>query len=97
MQQMRKFYELLGYKKFISKSDGEPAMRALKREAAAGCGDLTIIPQESLPGDRKANGEVENCINDSKRRMRANKSGLEKRLGTSLPEDHVAWSWLPRY
>ncbi|CAK9026272.1 unnamed protein product [Durusdinium trenchii] len=97
LQQMRKFYELLGYKKFISKSDGEPAMRALKREAAAGCGDITIIPQESPPGDHKANGEVESCINDLKRRMRANKSGLEKRLGQSLPEDHVVWSWLPRY
>lgn len=81
----------------MAKSDAEPAIRALKREAAGGMGDATIIPQESPPGDHKANGEVENVIKEIKRRMRANKSGLEKRLNMQLPEDHVVWSWLPRY
>lgn len=60
---------MLGYKKFVSKGGGEPAMCAFKRTASAGCGDSAIIPQESPPGDSKANGEIENCINDLKRRL----------------------------
>lgn len=67
LKAMRRFFELLGYKKFICKSDGEPAMKALKKEAIKGLGGVEAVMEESPPDDRRANGEVEQVIKEIKR------------------------------
>ena len=51
------FLETAGYKKVVNKSDGEHSIVALKARAAQECG-VEALPQESIPGDRQANGEV---------------------------------------
>jgi hypothetical protein len=67
------FLKSLGYQKVINKSDGEPAMVALKA-AAAKYADIDAVPKESPVGDHQANGEIENFIKEIKRRQRANRS-----------------------
>ena len=51
----------LGHKRYIAKSDGEPSILALKKNAAAQLG-AEMVPQESPAGDHAANGEAENAV-----------------------------------
>eukprot|EP00971_Amphidinium_carterae_P163572 3243493-Amphidinium_carterae.2 len=48
-------------RRLILKSDGEPAIMALKTQVRAAAADVEIIPQESPPGDHKAAGAAENA------------------------------------
>ena len=70
---------LLGYRKFIFKSDNEPAIRALK-EAIKNERQEEIIMEESPVGESASNGEVEAAIKQVEGMFRSIKSGLEERL-----------------
>eukprot|EP00971_Amphidinium_carterae_P299681 5954114-Amphidinium_carterae.1 len=41
------FLQLLGHRRLILKSDGEPSIMALKNQVRAAAADVEIIPQES--------------------------------------------------
>eukprot|EP00971_Amphidinium_carterae_P319056 6341926-Amphidinium_carterae.1 len=56
------FLQLLGHRRLVLKSDGEPAILALKNQVRAAAKDVEIIPQESPPGDHKAAGMAENTV-----------------------------------
>eukprot|EP00971_Amphidinium_carterae_P136479 2704191-Amphidinium_carterae.3 len=54
------FLQLLGHRRLVLQSDGEPAILALKKQVRAAAADIEIIPQESPPGDHNAAGVAEN-------------------------------------
>ena len=56
---------------FINKSDGEPAMKALKDAAAKAQEGVESISQESPVGDHQANGDIESTVRTLKAQMRA--------------------------
>ena len=52
------FIQQTGVRMFINKSDGEPAMKALKDAAAKVPEGIESISQESSVGDHQANGDM---------------------------------------
>ena len=53
------FFQQTGIQRFINKSDGELAMKALKDAAGKALEGVESIGPESLVGDRQANGDIE--------------------------------------
>ena len=55
-----------GYSKFVFKTDGEPAILALKKAAITELrrtgNDITVVPEESPVGDSQANGYIERAV-----------------------------------
>ena len=72
---------------FINKSDGEPAMTALKDAAAEALEGVGSISQESTVGNRQANHAIESTVRTLKAQMRATRFALESRLGRQLAHD----------
>ena len=60
-----------GYRRITLKSDGEPAILALKQDVKPKAKDIEIILKEALTGDHSANGSVEVAVRDTKRQVRA--------------------------
>ena len=56
------FIQQTGVRRFINKSDGEPAMNALKDAAAKAQEGVESNGQESLVGDNQANGDIESAV-----------------------------------
>ena len=56
------FIQQTGVRMFINKSDGEPAMTALKDAAAKAAEWVESISQESPVGDHQANGDIESTV-----------------------------------
>ena len=81
------FIRQTGDRMSINKSDGEPAMKALKDAAAKALEGVESIGQESLVGDHQANGDIESAVRTQKAQMRATTFGLESRLGRQLAHD----------
>ena len=93
VKQLAKQIALLGYKKIILKSDGEPAIKALK-EAVRNEVSADITPEESPVGDHAANGDVENAIRQVQGQIRTMKDALESRYGERIPRDSHILPWL---
>ena len=55
-----------GYRTIILKSDGEPAILALKQDVKLKAKDIEIILKEARTGDHSANGSVEVAVRDPK-------------------------------
>ena len=73
---------------FTNKSDGEPAMKALKDAAAKALEGVESISQESPVGDHQAkNGDIESTVRTLKAQMRATRFALERRLGRQLAHE----------
>ena len=89
------FLRSLGYKRVVLKSDGEPAIVALKEHAAKEAG-LEFVSEESPVGDHQANGLIENAIREVKRQIRVLRSVLEEKIGRVLSDEDPVLSWLPR-
>ena len=82
---------------FINKSDGEPAMKALKDAAAKALEGVESIAQESPVGDHQANGDIESTVRTLKGQMRATRFALESRLGLPLAHDDPILTWIPTF
>ena len=82
---------------FINKSDGEPAMTALKDAAAKALGKGESILQESPVGNRQANHAIESTVRTLKAQMRATRFALESRLGRQLAHDGPILTWTPTF
>ena len=87
-----------GVRRFINKSDGEPAMKALKDAAAKALEGVESIGQESPVGDHQANGDIESTVRTLEAQMRATRFGLKSRLGRQLAhDDPILMMWIPTF
>ena len=93
VKQVAKRITLLGYKRILFKSDGEPAIKALK-EAVKNEMGIEIVMEESPVGDHAANGDVENAVRQVQGQIRTMKDALESRYSERLPRDSHALPWL---
>ena len=84
---------LLGHRELVLKSDGEPAMVALKN-AVKDERSERIVLEESPVGESKSNGAIENAIQQVQGQVRTLKDSLEARLGARLAEDSTLIPWL---
>ena len=75
------------------KSDSEPAILALKKEAKVQAKDVEIVLQEAPARDHSANGAVEAAVRDQKRQIRIE---VEENLG-ELDDTHPILIWLSRH
>ena len=83
----------LGYKKLILKSDGEPAILALKEKVKAER-EEDIILENSPAHDSQSNGEIEQAIQSWQGQCRTVKSAFETRCKRKLPNNHPLFPWL---
>ncbi|CAK0850901.1 unnamed protein product [Prorocentrum cordatum] len=92
-----RFLRILGYRKIVNKSDGEPAILLVKRRAVEEVPGLEAIPQESAPADHQANGEIEVTVREIKKQVRALKMDLESKLGVKVEDKHPVLAHLPEH
>ena len=91
------FIQEAGVRRFVNKSDGEPAMKALKYAAAMDLKGVESSGQESPVGDHYANGDIESAVKTLKAQMRAARFGLESSLGRQLAHDDPILTWIPTF
>ena len=84
----------MGHAEVVNKSDGEPAIKALKKKAAEDVG-IVSIPEESVPYDLKSNGEIESAVKEVKGMTGATKIALEANLGLQLEPTDPMLAWIP--
>ena len=93
VQRMVKDLKLLGHKRVVMKSDGEPAIVALK-DAVKRESEVEIVPEESPVGEHQANGEVEAAVKQVQGQFRTTNDALDTRYGIRIGGDHCAVPWL---
>ena len=81
------FIQQTGVRRFINKSDGEPAMKALKDAAAKALERVESVGQES----------PKSVVRTLKAQMRATRFRLESRLGRQLAHDDPILRWIPTF
>ena len=84
---------VLGYKRLVLKSDGEPAVQALK-EAVKAERHEEIVLESSPVGESQSNGGAECAVQLVQGQFRAMKDSLEARIGTRIAEDSPVVPWL---
>ena len=85
-------------KRFIFKSDQEPAILALKERIIEVLGKkYEVLRKESPVGDHQANGEIENAIKELEKQIRVLKIALEQKIPQVLKDDHPLMAWIPEY
>ncbi len=99
-EQLIRIKENTGVTKFVLKSDGEPAILDLKRDASTKARirlGLDIIPAESPEYESPANGLAEAAAREVKAMARTLRFATEEKYGFSMEADHVllpGWSRL---
>ena len=82
------------------RSDGEPAIIELKREAMKSasqqCG-IEFIPEVTPKGVSAANGLAEGAVKEIKAKCRTLKYATDLMYGTELPSTHPCLPWLVLY
>ncbi len=53
-----------------------------------------FLPEGSPIGSSQSNGVAERAVRSVEEQVRVLRSGLEERIGTSIPEGHCIWAWL---
>ena len=91
------FIQQTGVRRFINKSDGEPAMKALKDAAAKALEGVESIGQESPVGDHQANADIESAVRTLEAQMRATRIGLESRRARQPAHDDPILMWIPTF
>ena len=86
----------MGHAEVVNKSDGEPAIKALKKKAAEDVG-IVSIPEESVPYGSKSNSEIACAVKELKGMIRATKIALEANLGLQLERTDPMLAWIPTY
>ena len=94
-----KFIEWLGHTKVILKADGEPAIKALVRDALkilrVSTADLQQASEEHSPEyDSKSNGAAEGAIRRLRELFRTIRSCLQRRLEKTIEVSHPLMSWM---
>ena len=93
VKQLAKQIALLGHKRILFKSDGEPAIKALK-EAVKNELCIDVIPEESSVGNHAANGDAESTVRQVQGQIRTMKDALESRYGERIARDSHILPWL---
>jgi hypothetical protein len=90
------WFDYLGYKRVILKSDGENAIRdVLKQVNECWHGDAAL---EGPPtGDSKANGAAERAVRSVTGQTRTLKLALERRLRQEIPGNAAILTWIVRH
>ena len=89
-------YILLGFARFISKSDQEPAILDLRRRAISYSKSehgMEIVPEESPTYESPSNGFVEGACGRVKALVRTLKLAAEILHNTTIPKDHPMLTW----
>ena len=86
-----------GFKQVLLKSDGEPAIVALKQKVKEDLRDVEIHLTEVPVEDHRANGFIEVGVRELKRQVRAILSDLQDRLGFEIDPTHPCLVWLARH
>ena len=92
-----RFIQSTGVRSFVNFSDGEPALKALKDIAARTVQGVEHVSKEVPVGDHAENGEIECCVRELKRQMRAMRLALENNLGTTLDAKDPVLAWMPAF
>ena len=74
------------------KSDGEPAILALKAEVKKKA-NIDIITEEPAVGESQSNGEIENAVFHVQSQVRTLKSAVESRYQKELHSRHPVLAW----
>ena len=93
VKQLAKQITLLGHKRILFKSDGEPAIKALK-EAVKNELSVDVAPEESPVGDHAGNGDAESAVRQVQGQIRTMKDALESRYGERIARDSHILPWL---
>jgi thiol-disulfide isomerase/thioredoxin len=83
----------LGYKKVVLKSDQEPAIVALCRQAKANF-QGEVVPEASPKGESQSNGEIERAVQAIEGQARTLKEHLEQKAGWEIKENSPILMWL---
>ena len=78
--------ELSGRKEAVLKSDNEPAVIKMKKQAMDRLEGIRIVPEEKPSKDAKSNPDAESANNIAE--------GLDEALGEKIPSDHPIVAWL---
>ena len=84
---------MLGHQELVLKSDGEPAIMALKEAAKMERNDRIVL-EESPVRESKANGVIENTVQQVQGQFRTIKDALESRIGKRIGGDSVLVPWM---
>ena len=85
-----------GFPKVIVKTDQEPAILEVKREAAKLVrdeGGIEVVPEESQAYVSPTNGIAEQAIQAIERKVRTLKYSVEQLHGVKLPPNHAILPW----
>ena len=89
-----------GYPKVILKTDNEPAILELKREAVKIAREevnMDIIPEESMDYVSQTNGPVEATVKQVEDKARTLKFSVEQMHGVKFEDNHAVLKWAVRY
>ena len=85
--------DVLGYRKVLVRTDGEPAILDLwAKVKEQWWGE--IIKVEAATGDHDANGEAEQCVQKIEDEVRTWKNALDDAIKGTVPPTHDILSWL---
>ena len=86
----------IGHRKFIFKSDNEPAILDLKEEVTKQLrlDGFEIIPEHPPVGESQANGVVERAVQSCSGMIRVHKAMVEEKYGLALESEHPLLPWL---
>ena len=85
-----------GRNEIILKSDGEPAIVAV-REALARCHGGQVTPEQPPKGEHQANGLAEVTGRHIRDQVRVMKLQLQRKLGRQVLEDEPVMAWMIRW
>ena len=85
-----------GENRLIFKSDGEPAMKALRETLAKYHGGV-IIPEQSPTGESQCNGKVEEAGKTIRNYVKTLKDQMEYMAGIEVSPGDVVMQWLVRW
>ncbi len=78
MRVVKKFIDMLGYRKVIVKNDNEPATMALINEVKI-MSDVEIVPEHPPAYDSRTSGKAENAVQRIEGQFRTLRDALETR------------------
>ncbi|CAK0798994.1 unnamed protein product, partial [Prorocentrum cordatum] len=93
-------YVAAGHRKFIARSDGEPAIVDLKSRAVATARarhNMDVILEETPERDSQANGLIESAVRDVKATARTLRFAAQELHGSSIGPNHPVLPWLVRF
>ena len=96
VQQIVHDIELTGFTDVIFKTDNEPAMHNLQKAVKSARSHKTNL-ENSLRGQSKSNGFIENANRFVESQIRTMRSALNTNLQTVIDRNHIVMTWLIKY